>query len=125
MSKCKEVTAGKERGLKRDVSTQGQTQKRCPSSPMFVHVLLKAAGHQEKLKLTEHGSNPVMCLAQKFSKQEPAYAAFPLSLSQVQEIISLSYLTDIMWERVLEIGVKKQWTYASFPFLNFKWFIEK
>lgn len=76
---------------------------------MFVQVLLKAAGHQEKLKLTEHGSNSVICLAQKLSKQEPAYAALPLSLCQVQERINLSYLTDIMWERgVLEIGVKKQ-----------------
>lgn len=66
----------------------------------------------------------VIYLAQKFSKQEPANTA--LSLSQVRERISLSYLTDIMWETgVLEIGVKKQWTYAGFPLLNFKWLIEK
>lgn len=68
----------------------------------------------------------VIYLAQKSSKQEPANTALPLTRSQVQERISLSYLTDIMWEiRVLEIGVKKQWTYAGFPLLNFKWPIEK
>lgn len=57
---------------------------------------LKAAGHQEKLNMAL--TLAVIGLAQKVSKQDPARAALPLSLSQVQERISLSYLIDKMWE---------------------------
>lgn len=94
--------------------------KRSLNCSALVQGPLKPENHQGKVKLLGHSSN--CWLKNSESERQLPSTSF---LSQVQQKIKLNYLN---WchagIELLEIGIKKWWTYDCFPFLNFKYFIK-